>query len=178
MTVYTDDIARLKDLKEAAGQPWAAINPEYAARMRAQNQFKTGLDIARYTAAIMRKDIGEPRSSSAAPQTGEDKSAPSWTSRCPKCPNAQDRKHHTYCCSCRGTLEPVPKCAKSRPRQATRKGADAPSPQAVVSSAPLPDESISQAELRIARAELSHAERAFAGEDLIIETLRTRVRGA
>ena len=57
MTVYNDDIARLKDLKQAAGQPWAAINPEYAARMRAQNQFKTGLDIARYTAAIMRKDM-------------------------------------------------------------------------------------------------------------------------
>jgi hypothetical protein len=32
MTVYNDDIARLKDLKQAAGQPWAAINPEYAAR--------------------------------------------------------------------------------------------------------------------------------------------------
>ena len=57
MTVYNDDIARLKDLKQAAGQPWAAINPEYAARMRAQNQFKTGLDIARYTAAIMRRDM-------------------------------------------------------------------------------------------------------------------------
>jgi isocitrate lyase len=57
MTVYNDDIARLKDLKQAAGQPWAAIDPEYAARMRAQNQFKTGLDIARYTAAIMRKDM-------------------------------------------------------------------------------------------------------------------------
>jgi len=57
MTVYNDDIARLKDLKQTAGQPWAAINPEYAARMRAQNQFKTGLDIARYTAAILRKDM-------------------------------------------------------------------------------------------------------------------------
>ena len=57
MTVYNDDIARLEDLKQAAGQPWAAINPEYAARMRVQNQFKTGLDIARHTAAIMRKDM-------------------------------------------------------------------------------------------------------------------------
>ena len=57
MNAYNDDIARLNDLKQAAGQPWAAINPEYAARMRAQNQFKTGLDIARYTAAIMRKDM-------------------------------------------------------------------------------------------------------------------------
>ncbi len=57
MNAYNDDIARLNDLKRAAGQPWAAINPEYAARMRAQNQFKTGLDIARYTASIMRKDM-------------------------------------------------------------------------------------------------------------------------
>ena len=65
MTVYNDDIARLKDLKQAAGQPWAAINPEYAARMRAQNQFKTGLDIARYTAAIMRKDMHDYNQDSA-----------------------------------------------------------------------------------------------------------------
>ena len=57
MNAYNDDIARLNDLKQAAGQPWAAINPEYAARMRAQNHFKTGLDIARYTASIMRKDM-------------------------------------------------------------------------------------------------------------------------
>jgi isocitrate lyase len=34
-----------------------AINPESAARMATQNRFKTGLDIARYTAAIMRKDM-------------------------------------------------------------------------------------------------------------------------
>ena len=59
MTVYNDDIARLKDLKQAAGQPWAAINPEYAARMRAQNRFKTGLEIAKYTAGIMRADMDE-----------------------------------------------------------------------------------------------------------------------
>jgi hypothetical protein len=32
-----------------------AINPESAARMATQNRFKTGLDIAKYTAAIMRK---------------------------------------------------------------------------------------------------------------------------
>jgi len=36
---------------------WAAINPESAARMRLQNQFKTGLDIAQYTADIMRADM-------------------------------------------------------------------------------------------------------------------------
>jgi isocitrate lyase len=35
------------------------ITPEIANRMKAQNRFKTGLDIARYTAAIMRKDMAE-----------------------------------------------------------------------------------------------------------------------
>ena len=38
---------------------WDSINPEYVARMRLQNQFKTGIDIAKYTAAIMRKDMEE-----------------------------------------------------------------------------------------------------------------------
>ncbi|OEY65691.1 isocitrate lyase [Marinobacter sp. X15-166B] len=36
---------------------WKAIKPEHAARMRAQNKFQTGLDIARYTAKIMREDM-------------------------------------------------------------------------------------------------------------------------
>src|SRR5690554_4237686 len=36
---------------------WHAINPKHAARMRAQNKFKTGLDIAKYTAKIMREDM-------------------------------------------------------------------------------------------------------------------------
>ncbi|MCC4265353.1 isocitrate lyase [Oceanimonas baumannii] len=36
---------------------WGAIKPEHAARMRVQNQFKTGLDIAKYTAKIMREDM-------------------------------------------------------------------------------------------------------------------------
>ena len=36
---------------------WSAVQPERVARMRAQNSFLTGLDIARYTADIMRKDM-------------------------------------------------------------------------------------------------------------------------
>ncbi|WP_185235203.1 isocitrate lyase [Teredinibacter franksiae] len=36
---------------------WDAINPESVARMRLQNRFSTGLDIARYTAKIMRDDM-------------------------------------------------------------------------------------------------------------------------
>ena len=57
MTSYNDDIQHLNKLKDSAGAPWNNINPEYAARMRAQNRFKTGLDIAKFTAAIMRKDM-------------------------------------------------------------------------------------------------------------------------
>ena len=38
---------------------WSSINPEYVARMRLQNEFKTGIDIAKYTANIMRQDMGE-----------------------------------------------------------------------------------------------------------------------
>jgi isocitrate lyase len=41
------------------GDTWKDISPEYAARMRLQNRFQTGLDIARYTAAIMRRDMAE-----------------------------------------------------------------------------------------------------------------------
>merc|ERR1711892_13665 len=38
---------------------WSNIKPENVARMRLQNNFKTGLDIARYNAKIMRKDMEE-----------------------------------------------------------------------------------------------------------------------
>lgn len=38
-------------------QTWDGIEPESVARMRLQNRFHTGLDIARYTATIMRRDM-------------------------------------------------------------------------------------------------------------------------
>lgn len=57
MSNYNNDIDATATLIAQHGTPWAAINPEYAARMRAQNRFKTGLDIARYTAKIMRSDM-------------------------------------------------------------------------------------------------------------------------
>ncbi|MBP0618528.1 isocitrate lyase [Cupriavidus consociatus] len=57
MAQYQDDIRAVAALKEKQGSAWNAINPESAARMRAQNKFKTGLDIARYTAKIMRADM-------------------------------------------------------------------------------------------------------------------------
>ena len=36
---------------------WSGIDAESVARMRLQNRFKTGLDIAKYTAKIMRADM-------------------------------------------------------------------------------------------------------------------------
>ncbi len=57
MPTYQHNIDAISTLKVAKGATWDAINPEYAARMRLQNRFKTGLDIARYTAAIMREDM-------------------------------------------------------------------------------------------------------------------------
>ena len=56
---YSSALQTVKNLKEKYGKTWNAINPESAARMVAQNRFKTGLDIAKYTAAIMRKDMAE-----------------------------------------------------------------------------------------------------------------------
>lgn len=41
----------------AANDKWNGVTAEAVARMRLQNRFQTGLDIARYTAAIMRKDM-------------------------------------------------------------------------------------------------------------------------
>jgi len=59
MTTYHSAIETIRSLKEKHGSTWAAINPQNAARMATQNRFKTGLDIAKYTAAIMRKDMAE-----------------------------------------------------------------------------------------------------------------------
>src|ERR1700750_763030 len=36
---------------------WNGVSAEAVARMRLQNRFKTGLDVARYTAALMRSDM-------------------------------------------------------------------------------------------------------------------------
>ncbi|HAC68156.1 MAG TPA: isocitrate lyase, partial [Pseudomonas sp.] len=57
MSAYENDVQAIAALKTTAGKHWSAINPEYAARMRLQNRFKTGLDIARHCAAIMRRDM-------------------------------------------------------------------------------------------------------------------------
>ena len=39
------------------GATWHNIDAEHITRMRLQNRFATGLDIARYTADIMREDM-------------------------------------------------------------------------------------------------------------------------
>jgi isocitrate lyase len=50
-------IDTINNLKAENGKSWDAINPEHVQRMRMQNRFKTGLEIAQYTADIMRKDM-------------------------------------------------------------------------------------------------------------------------
>ena len=56
MTFQTD-ITHIDHLIAAQNGTWDGIASESVARMRAQNRFRTGLDIARYTAAIMRRDM-------------------------------------------------------------------------------------------------------------------------
>lgn len=53
---YIQEIAKADGI--IGGQAhWQGIAAEPVARMRLQNRFRTGLDIARYTAAIMRRDM-------------------------------------------------------------------------------------------------------------------------
>jgi isocitrate lyase len=56
---YQSQVDAAARLIQAKGAPWSGIGAEGVARMRLQNRFKTGLDIARYTAALMRKDMAE-----------------------------------------------------------------------------------------------------------------------
>ena len=57
MSAYQDAIQQIASLRQQNGDAWSAINPESAARMKLQNRFNTGLDIAKYTAKIMRADM-------------------------------------------------------------------------------------------------------------------------
>ena len=59
MSNYKKDLENASRLKTEKGGAWDAIHPESVARMKAQNRFQTGLDIAKYTAAIMRRDMAE-----------------------------------------------------------------------------------------------------------------------
>ena len=57
MTNHKDQLNNASSIPDMNTSNWGAINPEYVARMRMQNKFKTGIDIAKYTAGIMRKDM-------------------------------------------------------------------------------------------------------------------------
>ena len=56
---YLQEVERFATLRGSKADAWNGINAESAARMALQNRFKTGLDIARYTAEIMRKDMAD-----------------------------------------------------------------------------------------------------------------------
>ncbi len=54
---YTEEISRQTQLASERGFLGQRIDPEFAARLATQNRFRTGLDIARATACIMREDM-------------------------------------------------------------------------------------------------------------------------
>jgi isocitrate lyase len=59
MSEYQNAIDQVATLKSQYNGTWDAISPDFAARMVVQNRFKTGLDVAKYTAKIMRQDMAE-----------------------------------------------------------------------------------------------------------------------
>ena len=56
-STFNAEIEQLNKIPEFSESNWSSIKPEYAARMRLQNQFKSGIDIAKYTSSLMRKDM-------------------------------------------------------------------------------------------------------------------------
>jgi isocitrate lyase len=56
-STYQAHAASVAELIESKQGAWTGISAEAVARMRLQNRFRTGLDIARYTAGIMRRDM-------------------------------------------------------------------------------------------------------------------------
>jgi isocitrate lyase len=54
---YQDHVIEMSSLIESKNGAWEGIDPDAVARMRLQNRFKTGLEIAKYTADIMRQDM-------------------------------------------------------------------------------------------------------------------------
>ncbi len=57
MMAYNQNIDSIRGLIKDNLGAWDGIDEEAVARMRAQNRFRTGLDIAKYCAKIMREDM-------------------------------------------------------------------------------------------------------------------------
>lgn len=56
MSAYLQQIEQVRQVVRDRKE-WGAINPEFVERMRQQNRFRTGLEIAQFTADIMRADM-------------------------------------------------------------------------------------------------------------------------
>ena len=54
---YQNQVNQASQLIKSKGDAWGGIDGESVARMQLQNRFRSGLDIARYTAKIMREDM-------------------------------------------------------------------------------------------------------------------------
>jgi isocitrate lyase len=54
---YRDQVTQAARVIAGNGDSWQGISADAVARMKLQNRFKTGLDIAKYTASIIRKDM-------------------------------------------------------------------------------------------------------------------------
>jgi isocitrate lyase len=54
---YRDYVTQASRSIDNKGGAWDGVTADAVARMRLQNRFKTGLDIAKYTAAILRRDM-------------------------------------------------------------------------------------------------------------------------
>tara|TARA_B100000700_G_scaffold280141_1_gene329736 strand:+ start:11307 stop:12911 length:1605 start_codon:yes stop_codon:yes gene_type:complete len=59
MPTYTELVKKFSGLASLKESTFKNISPESATRMRLQNRFPTGLDIAKYTADIMHADMSE-----------------------------------------------------------------------------------------------------------------------
>ncbi len=66
MSTYQDAIDAANKLVGTDATAFAGINPDYVARMKLQNRFQTGLEIAKYTANIMRQDMADYDADSAS----------------------------------------------------------------------------------------------------------------
>lgn len=66
MSAYLQKVQQLEQSVKANGSAWNAISAEYATRMQLQNRFNSGLDIAQYTADIIRRDMAEYDADSAS----------------------------------------------------------------------------------------------------------------